>query len=324
MSEQDVSQVLAGLKSKDEGARLYAVQDLCALDPEGAAEYLLPCLQQEESQAVREAIVLELQHLDCSKVYDQLFSFFSSPDPFLRNSALLIFGAGGQEAVGYLASKLDHANKEVRKLVLDALMENGSPEAILAIRAALHDPAPNVQITAVEYLGRLQDRQSLPEILELFVKEDEPMLRVTILEALYFIEDEQAIGRLLSLLSTDALDPLYIPQLLKLAGKMGREEDILDFLTKIDNPECYLEDILLALELARRRLPSLHARKQCAEFLLQLLCKSDLPEHLCFKLVEFLALSPDEEIRSKVKQCLQNLSRPELEAFYQEIVQDEG
>ncbi|RLF48686.1 MAG: hypothetical protein DRN19_06285 [Thermoplasmata archaeon] len=59
----------------------------------------------------------------------------------------------------------------------------------MAIRASLYDSSKNVQITAAEYLGKLKDKESLQELIELFKKDSEPMLRVSILHALREIKE---------------------------------------------------------------------------------------------------------------------------------------
>ncbi|MCP4350926.1 MAG: HEAT repeat domain-containing protein [Desulfobacterales bacterium] len=78
------------------------------------------------------------------------------------------------------------------------------------------DPSMNVQITAVEYLGRLEDRQSVDNLLNLFRDETEPMLRIAILEAISLIEcrktDIEEFVSILAPYGDFALaDPLYYP-----------------------------------------------------------------------------------------------------------------
>jgi HEAT repeat protein len=207
-----------GLTSADEGERLYAVEDITEANLPQSVPYLAAVLKTEDSQVVRDALLFALKKLDCSHAYPLIFNLFRSEDAYLRNAAVSIFGAGGADAVAFLASRLDEADREMRKLVLDALMGTGLPDARPAIRAGLHDTAPNVRITAVEYLGRLRDAESVGEMLALFRTGPEPMLGVSIIEALLSIGDISAVKAVISLLmpegSANDLPGVYLPQLM--------------------------------------------------------------------------------------------------------------
>ena len=189
-----------GWQARDEGERLYAVEDIAEGGMPESVPSLAVALKAETSQVVRDALLFALKRLDCSNAYPLIFDLFRSEDAYLRNAAVSIFGAGGDDAVAYLTSRLDEADREVRKLILDALMETGLPDAVFAIRAELHDAAPNVRITAVEYLGRLQDAESVEEMLALFRTDPEPMLRASIMEALSSIGNVSAIKEAISFL----------------------------------------------------------------------------------------------------------------------------
>ena len=186
-----VEELRKKLNHPDEAERIYAVHDIMDNNITELLPDLVEKLVTEESIAVKNAIVEALKNMDISSIYEILFELFSSPDAYLRNAAVEIFASSldKEGAVAFLASKLDHANKEVRKLILDSLVEIGTLSAIMAIRASLYDSSKNVQITAAEYLGKLKDKESLQELIELFKKDSEPMLRVSILHALREIKE---------------------------------------------------------------------------------------------------------------------------------------
>jgi HEAT repeat protein len=261
MSSIDMDNLLRGLHDSDETERLYAVQDLAETENPDVALHLLDRLVIEESRAIRDAIVFGLKTISCSRVYDALFGLFCSPDAYLRNAAVVILGSQGDDAVGFLASNLDHSNREVRKLTLDALFQIGSPDAVLAVRACLYDRAPNVQITAVEYLGRLQDEASMDEMLEIFQKSPEPMLRTSILESLSLMGAGTPIRKALNILAPhgdfSGMDPIYIPQAINLAAKAGNPEDLSAVIDSVEEMSVYADDIMRALEQAKRRHPDL-------------------------------------------------------------------
>jgi HEAT repeat protein len=147
--------LIKALNSEDEVERIYAAQDIAESEKPELAEFLLKRLSLEESQAVKDAIIFALGNLSCSRIYPMIFRLFRSPDAYLRNAAIGIFGSEGKNAVSFLASHLNHSDREVRKLILDALFATGVPDAARAIRKCLYDSSLNVRITAAEYLGRM-------------------------------------------------------------------------------------------------------------------------------------------------------------------------
>ncbi len=240
--------LIRALNSDDEAERLYAVEDMSEAGDTKMAVLLVERLAKEASQAVKDSIVFALKRMDCSEAYGMLFDMFTSPEAFLRNAAMVIFGAGNGSALYYLGSRLDHSDKEVRKLMLDAIFEIGTPEARLAIRALLNDDAPNVRITAVEYLGRLNDRESLEDIISLLESDPEPMLRVTILETISKIGSNDHIKQAMEILVPGGdiknIDPLYLPEVTRFVGRSGELEDIRKLLDNIDDIRAYSENII--------------------------------------------------------------------------------
>lgn len=220
-----------------------------------AALHLATRLAMEESQLVRDTIVFSLKSMPRAEIFQRLFDLFRSPDAYLRNAAVSILGMDGEEAIAFLTAHLDDADREVRKLILDALSQIGNEDAVLAIRACLHDRAPNVQITAVEYLGRLEDRASIPEMLALFEQESEPMLRTTILESLCLMGDGDSIANILSVLTTqnNSFDAFYLPQVLALVAKAGALEELYRVIDSVQDTSSYADDIMRAISQSRRR-----------------------------------------------------------------------
>ncbi len=245
------------LNSKDESERLFAVQDIMGANLPDAALLLAARLGIEESQVVRDAVVFSLKSMPCSEIFGGLFDHFRSPDAYLRNAAVSILGRDGDEAIAFLTSHLDDADREVRKLILDALFQIGSQYAVLAIRACLHDRAPNVQITAVEYLGRLEDKASIPEMLALLEGESEPMLRATILESLCIMGNGVSIAKILSILmpggDPSQIDPFYLPQALGLVARAGALEDVYRVIDAVQDTSSYADDIMRAIGQSKRR-----------------------------------------------------------------------
>lgn len=249
------------LTSEDESERLYAVQDMAESGKREYCPLLLGRLRIDESQLVKDAIVSGLKRLDCSEMFDPLFELFVSDDAYLRNQSVGILASQKDDAIGYLATKFDHADRDVRKLILDVLFEIGSPDAVLAIRAYVNDASPNVKIAAVEYLGRLGDKQSVDDLLSLIEHETEPMLRSSVLDTLGLIGERPDIRRVLKAISPngriDQVDALYLPQLIRLIARTGDRESLVRVLASIQDVLLYAEDFLSAVNQANRRFPDL-------------------------------------------------------------------
>lgn len=247
----------AGLNSPDESERLFAVQDMADANLPDAALLMATRLGIEESTLVRDAIVFSLKSMPRSEIFAGLFDYFRSPDAYLRNAAVSVLGMDGDEAIAFLTAHLDDADREVRKLILDALFQIGNQDAMFAIRACLHDRAPNVQITAVEYLGRLEDKACIPELLALLDRESEPMLRTTILESLCLMGDGASIEKILSILmprgDSSQTDPFYLPQALCLVAGAGSLEDVYRVLDAFQDTSSYADDIMRAIGQSKRR-----------------------------------------------------------------------
>ncbi len=274
--------LLEALSSADEAKRIYAVQDIGDAGDPGMATILIRQLLVESSRVVKDAIAFQLRQMNCSGDYPLLFTLFVSPDAFLRNAAVEIFGAGGDNAVGFLTAHLDDSDREVRKLVLDSLFCVGTPEAILAIRAGLYDMAVNVKITAVEYLGRLKDRESVSEMIALLENDPEPMLITTILESLPFLASETEIEKILQTIlpkgDLNRAEPLYIPEILRLTARAADQNVIRRMIDGISDLQSYAQDILVMLEEAKTRFPDLLNHEPIRNKLIQLVCNTEVNE----------------------------------------------
>jgi len=261
----DMERLISKLNSHDESERLYAIHDIqeqSDINTEDKfVESLFERLKIEEVQAVRNALVDTLKMINITAHFESLFSLFSSDDAFLRNCVIEIFASNGEDAVAFLTSKLDHSNPEVRKLIIDSLVEIKSPESILAIRAALHDSAINVKITAAEYLGRLRDTESAEELIEILRTENEPMLRMAVINALLEIGDSKTFNSIITSLTQNGdinkIDPIYLSDLLRIVTHLGNKEDILNVLNSLDYKTVYAEEIATFLIDIIRRMPEL-------------------------------------------------------------------
>ncbi len=327
-----MTNLIKALNSPEESERLYAVQDIIALkdspnkhkadgyanEADVYAETLVRHLESETSQAVRDSIVYALKLIPCTKAFSFLFELFQNPDAYLRNAAVTVFGTKGVDGVAFLTSLLDHADREVRKLVIDALFQigskedafqSGAKEAVLAIRAGLNDPSINVRITAIEYLGQLNDTQSVEEILDMLKSEKDPMLITAALETILQIGDQTNIQDTINFLSHNALDqkdanagvdilkvhPVFLPEFIKLAAKCGTVENIVAIIEFLRGKKTYSKDIVAAVEEIKNRYKSIIFEPEISSFIVNTIKSRDADESSRYAAAELL-LAEEESI----------------------------
>ncbi len=331
-----MSKILRALDSSNEAERMYAVQDIAEAEDKNFVIPLINRLKLEDSHAVKESIVFCLRKLPCSNIHEDLFEMFRSTDAYLRNAAVTLFGSEGKSAAEFLATRLDDADKEVRKLIMDALYETRLPDAVPAIRTGLQDPSDNVKITAVEYLGLLSDNESAEILLQLFKRTPVPMLKTTILGALLQIDDQEKTSEALALILPDGdiknVDTLFLPEVLQMIAKIKDRQEIQNFLEQIDDIDAYAEDIIKSLRLAKERFPDILESERIFGRLIQIIKNPKIDSNIRSNAIEFLL--EDEPLNSeqfyqiglKLKNdasmgfgCVQLLEASGEEAGFQEI-----
>jgi HEAT repeat protein len=223
------SDLLKALQNEDEAERIYAVEDVIELKKPELYPVIINHLEREESRLVRELIVEGLKVLDVSAHFEIISHYFESTDAYVRNCAIEIFGAKGEDAVAFLTSIMDNEDKEVRKLILDSLVATSSKYSIPALRAALNDRAANVMITAIEYLGKIYDEDSLRDVMDIFETSGEPMVRSSCLETLSIMGNPAIVDRVLEVLGGEGMDSFYKPSVIRMVGEKGAVRH-LDFL----------------------------------------------------------------------------------------------
>lgn len=219
----DSEKIKEGLRSPECEERLYAVQDIISFKLSSLIPEMIQLIYEEEDRLVRELAVEALKFFDLTDYFGLVAKFFESTDAFVRNCAIEIFGSKGEESVAFLTSIMDHENKEVRKLILDSLVATGSKYCIPALQAGLNDPAPNVKITAIEYLGRIEDKTSLESILKIFKDTQEPMLRISCIESFMNLGDTNTLDEVLLILGGTNMDSFFKPSIFRMISIHGEE-----------------------------------------------------------------------------------------------------
>lgn len=194
----------------------------------------------------------------------------------------------------FLRARFEGEDREVKKLILDTLFEIGTHNAILAIRPALKDEAINVKITAIEYLGRLKDYDSVPELLDILRKSNEPMVIVSVIESLLSIDDRRALKDALDILITkNGKDTLFIPEILKLSGRLNETIILLKTLESLEDLGNYAEEILFAIEeLDDNTLVEFLSYSKVQKMIVDIIRDDSIDEDIRYKFGEYLPKIP--------------------------------
>ena len=86
-------------------------------------------------------------------------------------------------AVARARAQLDFDDETARRAALDRLALLQAREHSAAVTAHLHDPSPQVRRAAALALARVGGHEQVPALLKLFLREEEPLVRIAIVQA---------------------------------------------------------------------------------------------------------------------------------------------
>ncbi len=246
--ENSKIQLLKKLNSDNDSERIFAVDDIIESGDIKLLDALICRLVKEKNHAVKDAIVFALKNMEDEINYDDLFDLYLSDEMFLRNAAVDIMGSFTEQIVPFLNEKLKYSDKDTRKLILDTLVKIGGEKAIVVLRSSLCDHSINVVITAVEYLTRLGDVGCVDSLIDLFNRNEEPLLRIAIIEALIDFNIPGSYESIINVLkgnhSLSSIESFYNPWIYKLIASFGSKEEVIETLNSFTNVESYAEEIL--------------------------------------------------------------------------------
>jgi HEAT repeat protein len=223
----DVDKLIKDLKSENEAVRSYAVNDIGQLNDDRTVQPLIDLLIKEKSVIIRESIFRTLAQIEGPKVIDALLLLLRSDEAFIRNQAITVLKEKGDDSLEPLRDLLKDPNKDVRKLALDALFSFRHQASSKIIAEALNDPAINVKITAVEYLGKLESKNHINEVNKVLIESKNILLTCSCLETIAIIGNEESIQIIKDEFSDlNKVDPLIQFSLIKVIGVLGNEDSL--------------------------------------------------------------------------------------------------
>ena len=188
-----LAEYVTQLNGADETGRTYAAEDIGYCNVPEGVQALLERLGEEPSRTVRDAIFQALIRIDADEAIEGSIGLFGSENPQIRNQAVDVLRRKGVRSVPFLNKVMRDGDKDMRKLVLDALTGIQASDAPEIYAAALGDADVNVVITAVENLGRLRSGEFRGQIESLLQAGSHPMLVGACLEALVGIGHEASL-----------------------------------------------------------------------------------------------------------------------------------
>lgn len=163
MTEKE--RLLEDLRTGDVESRIYATEDILDFLDASVLVNLIELFPTEKEQIVREGILNALiegcknESFSAKEIYSKIYDLFSHEEAYIRNQAVVLIASINQEdVIQFMSDQYESSNKDVRKLVLDALSLMNLPASIVVLRKGLVDADINNKITAIEYLTKLKDK----------------------------------------------------------------------------------------------------------------------------------------------------------------------
>ncbi|MGE5397951.1 MAG: HEAT repeat domain-containing protein [Chitinophagales bacterium] len=306
----ELAEFMSGLLSEEEKERAFAAEDIAYYNLVDGAIPLVERLQVEDSRFVREVIVNSLKALKAKQIVDNVLPLLRSDDAFLRNSAIDILVVQDESDMDSLRMLLHDPEKDVRKFVLDILVQLGTVYAVSLLTEALNDSDINNVITAVEYLGRLDASASINYINDVFNKTDNMLLRCTCLETMSKIGNKQSMDYVaLKYPDYQAIGGLEMYSFMKYLARKGSELH-LPIVTQliVEKGEHMVKEIINALEGILQRSEMEYLPNSLLEALDGYI-DSDINEINKYELLILLSDYKNEEISSIIKKHLTSGNR---------------
>ncbi|MBF0452363.1 MAG: HEAT repeat domain-containing protein [Candidatus Magnetomorum sp.] len=181
----EIKTCIENICNNDPRLQIEAIEALRDIDFSALTECLLQLLENNPEMAVKEKVFLLLKSIAFPRtnIY-QVERMFKSDEPFIRNATIEILRQADADFLSTMSRLSQDPDKDIRKFVLDTLVEHSSREAIEIVKNCLNDSAPIVRQAAIESLGNMGIRKSAPAIERQLDIETNLMIQCTCLEAL--------------------------------------------------------------------------------------------------------------------------------------------
>ncbi|KXG77326.1 hypothetical protein AN618_12230 [Fervidicola ferrireducens] len=192
MLEVKISELAEQMKSgKSKNERIQAALDLGSIKAKEAVDVLVEQLLVEEDEVVREAIVTSLIKIGDEYVANRAAGLLESEDAYVRNAGVEILSIIGEPAIEILQKMINHPDRDVRILAVNALGESHIRETIRYLRRVImEDDDENVVASAIEYLSELGFEKEDKEVVMKAAKRfSSPFFQYTVKSAIEKMAD---------------------------------------------------------------------------------------------------------------------------------------
>jgi HEAT repeat protein len=222
LDDRDRESIVRDLASDDAELRRLAVERTGALPQEESIRLLVDRLGDANWRVRKAAVERLVTCSDSNRIAGALIGALGDDEnPGRRNAAVEALVACGGRVVPHLIAALTDGDRDVRKLVVDALAGIGDARAVRPLIDRFRDADPNVRAAAADALGAVGGPDACAALREVATSDGEDRLvRFSALHALGALEVPLVARDLISVLD----DPVLRPAGIELLGRSDDEE----------------------------------------------------------------------------------------------------
>lgn len=193
---------IEALGDKDPYTRVLAAQSLGELRWASARGPLESVLLTDPNPEVRESAAQALRRMPAVESSPSLIKALNDSTESVRIVAADTLGMApsGPAAVQALCAALADQSVGVRRTAVFSLRRLNDVSAVAALEGVLKDPDTYVRANAVQAIGMLSDRKSPPAVIKGMIHDREPLVQVSVANALAPSGDKAAFDKAKSLL----------------------------------------------------------------------------------------------------------------------------
>jgi len=222
----EIKTCIANICQDDPAVQLEAIEALREIDFNNLSECLINILEASTDDSVKEKVFLLLKHVAFPRtdIY-QVERMFKSDEPFIRNATIEILRQADADFLSTMSRLAQDPDKDIRKFVLDTLVEHSSREAVQIVETCLSDPSTVVRQAAVESLGNMGIRTAAPAIETQLEKETNLMIQCTCLESLATMNHSPNSKAIIERLATEQ-NPMIVFSFVRYLGIFGTPDHL--------------------------------------------------------------------------------------------------
>jgi len=203
-----------------------AIESLLSVDYSKITECLIKLIEREDEQAMKEKCLLLLKVFAFPRTNMFLVErMYKSEDPFVRNAAIDLMWQADMDFLSTMSRLSEDPDKDVRKFVIDTLIEHSSKEAVQIVTSCLNDPEKIVRQAALEALGQIGIKSTATFIEDQLDRETNLMIRCTCFESLFHLGHSPNSEDIIKKYANET-NPMIIFSFIRYLGAFGQPNDL--------------------------------------------------------------------------------------------------